>query len=104
MKKKGILKEKKMGRSIVEFTGPALWTDTIFSYLNDPTYFKMDGNNITWQTFTGMEAPKKVGDVVVLPITSFSPGVQQMGAKDPDDPMAFVKHDFEGEHTSVLLR
>lgn len=96
MKKKGTLKEKKMSRSIVEFTGPALWTDTIFSYLNDPTYFKMDGNNITWQTFTGMEAAKKVGDVVVLPITSFSPGVQQMGAKEPDDPMAFVKHDFEG--------
>ena len=97
LKKRGVLKEKKMGKSIVEFTGPALWTDVIFSYLNDPTYFKMDGNNITWQTFTGMEAPKKVGDVVVLPITSFSPGVQQMGAKEPDDPMAFVKHDFEGK-------
>ena len=98
MKKKGILKEKKMDKSIVEFTGPALWTDTIFTYLNDPTYFKMEGSkNVTWETFTGMEAAKKVGDVVVLPITSFSPGVQQMGAKEPDDPMAFVKHDFEGE-------
>jgi alpha 1,6-mannosyltransferase len=38
-----------------------------------------------------------VGDVLVLPITSFSPGVGQMGAKEYDDPMAFVKHDFEGE-------
>ena len=98
MKKKGILKENKMDKSIVEFTGPALWTDTIFTYLNDPTYFKMEeSKNVTWETFTGMEAAKKVGDVVVLPITSFSPGVQQMGAKEPDDPMAFVKHDFEGE-------
>jgi len=43
-----------------------------------------------------MTAAKKIGDVVVLPITSFSPGVQQMGAKDYDDPMAFVKHEFEG--------
>ena len=97
MKKKGILKEKKMDKSIVEFTGPAVWTDSIFKYLNDPVYYKMDGKNITWETFTGMETAKKVGDVVVLPITSFSPGVQQMGAKEPDDPMAFVKHDFEGE-------
>ncbi|KAI4215294.1 MAG: hypothetical protein LQ351_002193 [Letrouitia transgressa] len=97
MKKKGILKNGKMDKSIVEFTGPAVWTDAIFNYLNDPTYFKMEGKNITWEAFTGMEIAKKVGDVVVLPITSFSPGVQQMGSKEPDDPMAFVKHDFEGK-------
>ena len=96
MKKKGVLKENKMDKSIVEFTGPAVWTDAIFSYLNNPTFFKMEGKNITWEAFTGMETAKKVGDVVVLPITSFSPGVGQMGAKEPDDPMAFVKHDFEG--------
>ncbi|KAI0913450.1 initiation-specific alpha-1,6-mannosyltransferase [Ustulina deusta] len=95
-KKKGtfITKEK----SIVEFTGPAIWTDTIFDYFNDPRYFDMkrSAGEITYRNFTGMEKSKKVGDVVVLPITSFSPGVQQMGAKDYDDPMAFVKHDFEG--------
>lgn len=96
MQKIGTLKGLKE-KSIMEFTGPAVWTDAIFSYLNSPTYYKMDGKNITWETFTGIEAAKKVGDVVVLPITSFSPGVQQMGAKEPDDPMAFVKHDFEGE-------
>ncbi len=96
MKKKGVLKVNKFDKSIVEFTGPAVWTDVIFSYLNDPNYFKTDGKNVTWEAFTGMETAKKVGDVVVLPITSFSPGVQQMGAKEPDDPMAFVKHDFEG--------
>ena len=96
MKKKGVLKVNKLDKSIVEFTGPAVWTDAVFSYLNDPKYFKMDGKNVTWEAFTGMETAKKVGDVVVLPITSFSPGVQQMGAKEPDDPMAFVKHDFEG--------
>lgn len=85
-------------KSVVEFTGPAVWTDVIFDYFNDPRYFDMSNNqnNITYANFTGIETPKKVGDVVVLPITSFSPGVQQMGAKDYDDPMAFVKHDFEG--------
>ncbi|KAL8709986.1 MAG: hypothetical protein Q9225_007372 [Loekoesia sp. 1 TL-2023] len=96
MKKKGILKNNKMDKSIVEFTGPAVWTDAIFDYLNNPNFFKMEGKNITWEAFTGMESAKKVGDVVVLPITSFSPGVGQMGAKEPDDPMAFVKHEFEG--------
>jgi alpha 1,6-mannosyltransferase len=43
-----------------------------------------------------MQDLKKVGDVVVWPITSFGPGVGQMGAGDYDDPMAFVKHEFEG--------
>ncbi|MCJ1343502.1 membrane-bound alpha-1,6- mannosyltransferase Initiation-specific [Peltigera leucophlebia] len=98
MKKLGILKEDMMDKSIMEFTGPAVWTDTIFNYFNNPTYYKMDGKNITWEAFAGMETAKKVGDVVILPITSFSPGVGQMGSKEPDDPMAFVKHDFEGHY------
>ena len=102
MKQKGILKNNKMDKSVIEFTGPAVWTDAIFNYVNNPSYFKMEGKNITWEAFTGMESAKKVGDVVVLPITSFSPGVGQMGAKEPDDPMAFVKHDFEG--TSITRR
>ena len=98
MKRKGLLNRSKLPKSIVEFTGPAVWTDAIFNYLNNPTYFNMaDGRNVSWESFTGIESAKKIGDVVVLPITSFSPGVQQMGAKEPDDPMAFVKHEFEGK-------
>lgn len=85
-------------KNVIEFTGPAVWTDTIFEYFNDPRYFDMSTSKgaIDYRNFTGMEVAKKVGDVIVLPITSFSPGVQQMGAKEPDDPMAFVHHDFEG--------
>lgn len=102
MKKEGSLKSLD-NKNVVEFTGPALWTDTIFDYLNDERYFDMTTSkgNVTWREFTGIEAAKKVGDVVVLPITSFSPGVLQMGAKDYDDPMAFVKHEFEGLYSSV---
>ena len=104
MKKLGILSKKRLDKTIVEFTGPALWTDIIFAYFNSPEYFNVDqnGKNITFENFTGMETAKKVGDVVVLPITSFSPGVQQMGAKDLDDPMAFVKHEFEGKNQFYL--
>ncbi|KAK3330596.1 nucleotide-diphospho-sugar transferase [Apodospora peruviana] len=85
-------------KNVIEFTGPAVWTDIIFDYFNDERYFEMKGSAgpIDYKNFTGMVERKRVGDVVVLPITSFSPGVQQMGAKDYDDPMAFVKHDFEG--------
>jgi alpha 1,6-mannosyltransferase len=92
-------------KSVVEFTGPAVWTDTVFDYMNDRRFFDMSkGDNITYKEFTGMDAPKKVGDVLVLPITSFSPGVGQMGAKDYDDPMAYVRHDFEGKSSRVTPR
>ncbi|KAJ2901848.1 Initiation-specific alpha-1,6-mannosyltransferase 1 [Zalerion maritima] len=92
--------------SVVEFTGPALWTDSIFEYFNDGRYFdkSVSEGEISWRNFTGMSKAKIVGDVAVLPITSFSPGVQQMGAKDYDDPMAFVKHDFEGTWKPEKLR
>lgn len=84
--------------NVVGLTGPAIWTDVIMDYFNDKRYFDMDHSKgpIDYRNFTGMTTSKRVGDVVVLPITSFSPGVGQMGAGDVDDPMAFVKHDFEG--------
>ncbi|KXL47097.1 glycosyltransferase family 32 protein [Acidomyces richmondensis BFW] len=90
--------DKKHMKSVMEFTGPAIWTDTIFKFFNNAEYFDMSTSkgNITWQHFTNIKQAKKVGDVVVLPITSFSPGVGQMGAGEEDDPMAFVKHNFEG--------
>ena len=97
-KAEGTLK-KIRDKDVMNISGPGLWTDTIFDFLNNPIYFDMSGSEgmLTWRNFTGMTTAKKVGDVVVLPITSFSPGVGQMGAKGMDDPMAFVKHDFSGK-------
>uniref|UniRef100_A0A093UV95 Initiation-specific alpha-1,6-mannosyltransferase n=1 Tax=Talaromyces marneffei PM1 TaxID=1077442 RepID=A0A093UV95_TALMA len=97
MKKKGILTMSKLDKSVMEFTGPAVWTDAIFRYFNNPDYFISEGTgNVTYEDFTGLTIQKKIGDVAVLPITSFSPGVDQMGAKGLDDPLAFVSHRFEG--------
>jgi alpha 1,6-mannosyltransferase len=103
-KRKGQLKNV-VDKNVIEYTGPAVWTDVIFEYFNDDRYFDMEHSAglVDYKNFTGMETPKRVGDVIVLPITSFSPGVQQMGAKDYDDPMAFVKHDFEGTALSLLM-
>jgi alpha 1,6-mannosyltransferase len=90
---------KFVSNDVVGLTGPAVWTDTIMDYFNDGRFFDMSQSKgtIDYRNFTGMTASKRVGDVVVLPITSFSPGVGQMGAGETDDPMAFVKHEFEGE-------
>lgn len=100
MKRAGTLTEEELDKTIVEFTGPGTWTDAIFRYFNNPDYFDLgegeDKKNISALDFTGIKVQKKMGDVVVLPITSFSPGVFQMGSEDIGHPMAFVKHEFEG--------
>jgi alpha 1,6-mannosyltransferase len=98
MKREHVLKAGELPKSIVEFTGPAVWTDAIFSYFNNPAFFDFSdrSSNISYPDFFGITEPKIVGDVIVLPITSFSPGVQQMGAGDVTDKMAFVRHDFRG--------
>lgn len=83
------------GNVVMEWTGPGIWTDTIFNYLNDATnagYTKP----VTWRDFTGLEQPVVYNDVLILPITSFSPGVDHMGSKPESDPMAYVKHRFNG--------
>jgi len=99
LKRKGLLKHgQEPPVSVMEYTGPGIWTDTVFNYFNSHEYFEFDAKyqNITVQDFFNIKEHKKVGDVVILPITSFSPGVGQMNAGEPDDPMAFVRHDFEG--------
>lgn len=100
LKRRDAGKLSKDHKGIIEFTGPGLWTDTIFSFFNNPDYFDMStsSGNITWEHFTGMKSPKKVGDIIILPITSFSPGIKTMNAGEDDDPMAFVKHNFEGTY------
>ncbi|KUJ13992.1 uncharacterized protein LY89DRAFT_699034 [Mollisia scopiformis] len=84
--------------SVIEFTGPALWTDVIFSHLNGPQCpdRRTLPPQVTWKEFTGITSPRMREDVLVLPITSFSPGVGHMGSRPTDDPMAFVRHEFSG--------
>ncbi|KIX10195.1 uncharacterized protein Z518_01276 [Rhinocladiella mackenziei CBS 650.93] len=104
MKKAGQLRKgKEPAKSIMEYTGPGVWTDAIFSYFNNKKYFDFSArqSNVTYSDFFGIKEHKKIGDVIVLPITSFSPGVGQMGAEGPEHPMAFVKHEFDGMYFSI---
>lgn len=57
----------------------------------------LQSNNVVpWEFFSLMTDPVIVDDILVLPITSFSPDVEQMEAKSSSDEMAFVKHMFKG--------
>lgn len=81
-------------KSVMEFTGPGIWTDAVFHHFDHDPSLK---GEITWHTFVNLTQSLKVADVVVLPITSFSPGVGHMGSMSSSDPMAFVSHAFKGE-------
>ncbi|QLG71506.1 hypothetical protein HG535_0B05480 [Zygotorulaspora mrakii] len=53
-------------------------------------------NKMPWEFFSLIEDPVLVDDILVLPITSFSPGVEQMESKPTSDEMAYVEHMFKG--------
>lgn len=61
---------------VVEWTGPGMWTDAVITYLRNRW-------GCEWTELKGMTKPMRVGDVVVLPITGFSPGVGNFGAGEP---------------------
>lgn len=100
------LNNPKLLKSTMEFTGPGVWTDAIMEYLNEPQHFTKEdkknvlpirlGKQVKAIDLSGMDTHKIFGDVMLLPITSFSPGINHMGSKPLDDPMAFVFHSFLG--------
>lgn len=103
--KQGNLKQivgKDEGGDIMNWTGPGIFTDTVFDYMNNilqtPEAFKTRNYEVLvdWKLFTGMQQPIAIDDVLVLPITSFSPDVMQMGSMPSTDPMAYAKHMFLG--------
>lgn len=93
---------KDAGGDIMNWTGPAIWTDMVFEYMNNVMQpeenFKSRKYDeiINWKLFSGLQAPLIIEDVLVLPITSFSPDVNQMGAQSSTHPMAYAKHMFLG--------
>lgn len=103
-KRDGTLKSvtgKDSGGDIMNWTGPGIFTDLIFDYINAPfedaaVSKDKDQPSVSWELFSGMKMPILIDDVLVLPITSFSPGVGQMGAGEISDEWAYVHHLFSG--------
>ncbi|WVQ81321.1 hypothetical protein IAT38_003444 [Cryptococcus sp. DSM 104549] len=81
---------KEHAMSVMEWTGPGLFTDSVLSYL-------LARYDVSWHRLRGLDHPLRIGDVLVLPITAFSPGGQpDFGAKGPDSIQANVLHNFRG--------
>ncbi|ODN86100.1 hypothetical protein L198_07393 [Cryptococcus wingfieldii CBS 7118] len=74
---------------VMAWTGPGVWTDAVLSYLKV-------GWGMRWVDLKGLREPMRVGDVLILPVTGFSPGVGNFGAQQRGDPQAMVEHGFAG--------
>ena len=76
-------------KRVMDWTGPGVFTDTIMEYFEEKYGVKPE-------KFSGMRKPVAVGDVLVLPLTAFSPDVGHMGSKPASHPSSLVKHQFAG--------
>ncbi|KAG7929009.1 hypothetical protein KL925_001190 [Ogataea polymorpha] len=95
---------------IMVWTGPVVWTDTIYAHLNSiasPTIVDIDhqrdiagelygpetgeGDVISWRFFAGLRAPVMIDDVVIYPRASFREDKENNCGK-----YCYVHHHFGG--------
>ncbi|KAI1075153.1 glycosyltransferase family 32 protein [Whalleya microplaca] len=78
---------------VVNSTGPAAWTDVVFSYLQ-----QADPSLVSTRDLSGLTQPKLYGDILILPIDGFGMGMWHSHSTNdgtiPD--IALVKHNFRG--------
>ncbi|KAL3472478.1 hypothetical protein BJX99DRAFT_272886 [Aspergillus californicus] len=87
----------------VNLTGPIAFTDSVRSWLDMKT-------DLRWNALSGLDdggVSKVVEDILVLPITGFSPGrgrYANMGSKPITDPSARLYHHAEGSWRKISLK
>lgn len=74
---------------VINWTGPSVFTDSVLSYL-----FARYG--LVWQDLREMRRPLRVGDVLILPVTGFSPGVGNFGAGHVGGKSCFASMIWDG--------
>jgi mannosyltransferase OCH1-like enzyme len=74
---------------IMDWTGPGLWTDTVFDYINE-TY------HVEWPTLLKLKRGRLIGDIFIVPVAGFQPKAYYLGAKGRHDREARVWHYFYG--------
>jgi len=81
---------------VLAVSGPVGWTLVIEDYLS-----KASGTQVDWRNMTGLQTPKQIHDVLVLPVTSFGPGQRHSGSRKTNDPQALSFHHFGASQWGV---
>ncbi|MCJ1279638.1 hypothetical protein MMC21_007462 [Puttea exsequens] len=76
---------------VMDTTGPGMFADTVYKGLSSAT-----NSSVTSANFTGLTRPRLVGDVLILPVTAFAPGMPHSNAGDVEDEAALVRHLLRG--------
>ncbi|OQR90370.1 hypothetical protein ACHHYP_05575 [Achlya hypogyna] len=71
-------------------TGPTIWTEAILDYL------KQTARVDSIQPFRFLARPMLLGDIAIMPVTSFNPTNPPMGGRGMDDPASLSAHLFLG--------
>ncbi|KAK6531911.1 membrane-bound alpha-1,6- mannosyltransferase Initiation-specific [Orbilia ellipsospora] len=87
--KKSISQVRYTQTEILDKTGPFKWTEVIMGYIND-----IEGRKVEMEEYSGIEGSRKIGDVLFLPVNSWSPGMNHSHAGS--DETSFVIHHFGG--------
>jgi mannosyltransferase OCH1-like enzyme len=74
-------------KDILEVTGPGMWTDAVLDVMNANAQ-----QSLSWTSFTALQSPTLLGEIVVLPINYFGSGQRHSGAGNFLVPEACVNH------------
>lgn len=76
--------------SVINWTGPGVFTDAVMAYL-------LARYRVSWKDLRGITRPTRIGEVLILPITAFSPGGHKdFGAGRVGNPQNALVHGFKG--------
>ncbi|KAI5961661.1 uncharacterized protein KGF55_003978 [Candida pseudojiufengensis] len=92
---KAVFDTKDPKNDILNWTGPGIFTDYIFNYLNSMFKRKNDVNFFDLQFFTGMKQPIVINDVMILSLSAFASG----GKHNSD---SLTDHEFAGSWKNAI--
>lgn len=81
--------------NIMSWTGPGIFTDVVMDYINIIQSNLPEDKQLKLSDLYALDESILVGDVLILPITSFNPSATYMGARGIHDALAFVSHHYE---------
>ncbi|EMR10035.1 hypothetical protein PNEG_01789 [Pneumocystis murina B123] len=80
-----------------QFINSALWTNIIIDYLSSDAISssKVESENISYSYLSKINKEMTIGDIVILPITSFSLNERYISSKTSESPQAILRHSFK---------
>ena len=91
--------------SAFSVNGASFYRQCLIQKMRSDDRFLLARYNVSWHRLRGLNHPLRIGDVLVLPITAFSPfGEADFHSEGMDSPQADVVHNCEWDLNLILMR